>query len=309
MAVFNTPPESLARAVDSILAQTCGDFEFLIVDDGSDDCGTRKLLAERAAVDARIRLAWEPHSGLTASLNRGLALARGAWIARQDADDWSAPERLAYQMKYLQEHPEAALLGSAAWTHQQDGCPLWRVNRPTTHTAIRGAFPRGNPFVHGSVMFRASLARELGGYREIFRCAQDYDLFWRMAERAPVANLGEPLYHYRYGAGAVSATRAAEQAAAHRAIQTLARQRALGKPEDPAAALAESRAALAGGEGLFRALLKQADHRMLAGDYASAARAYFEQLKAHPASPLAWAKLARLGVFRAAPPLREACFR
>jgi hypothetical protein len=193
--------------------------------------------------------------------------------------------------------------------HQEDGRALWRVRMPRTHSEILAAYPRRNPFVHGSVMFRAELARAAGGYRETFRRSQDYDFFWRLSERHPSANLAAALYHYRYGRGAVSAAHATEQAATHRAIQKLAAVRLRGGIEDPEAALEEARQETAGGAGLYRALLKQADHRMLAGDYRRAARAYLELARAHPASPLAWAKLARLGVFRAAPFLREACFR
>lgn len=309
MAVYNTPVAPLRQAIDSILAQTFGDFEFLIVDDGSTLESTRAYLAGRAALDPRIRVAWEPHRGLTRSLNRGLALAGGALIARQDADDWSAPQRVALQTAYLDAHRQTALVGSGAWMHQEDGRALWRVRMPETHAAILDALPRRNPFVHGSAVFRADVARAEGGYREIFTRSQDYDFFWRLAERYPAANLGQALYHYRYSSGAVSTERAAEQVTAHRAIQKLARARARGEPENPAAALAAARAETSAGAGLFRVLLKQADHRMLAGDYRGAARAYRELAWAHPASPLAWAKLARLGIFRVAPFLREACFR
>ncbi len=309
MAVYDTPVEPLLQAIDSIRSQTLADFEFLIIDDGSTAESTRAYLAGRAAIDGRIRVAWEPHRGLTASLNRGLELAAGTLIARQDADDWSAPERLARQTAYLAAHRETVLAGSAAWTHQQDGRALWRVRKPATHAEILAALPERNPFVHGSVMFRAEAARAAGGYREIFRRSQDYDFFWRLAERHPVANMAEPLYHYRYSTGAVSTARAAEQVASHRAIQKLGAARRRGEPEDPARALAEAQAEVASGAVLHRVLLKQADHRMLAGDYRGAARAYLDLARSHPASPLAWGKLARLGVFRAVPFLREASFR
>ena len=228
MAVYDPPLAMLEQALDSILNQTFTDFEFLIVDDGSGDPEVRGFLAQRAQRDARIRIATEPHRGLTASLNRGLALARGAWIARQDADDWSDPERLERQMDYFQAHPETTVLGTDAWTHQQDGRPLWQLHLPTERDDILRRLPHGNPFVHGSVMFPRAAAVSLGGYREEFRCSQDYDFLWRLAERGGAANLAEPLYHYRYTSGSVSAGRAAEQARAHRAIQRLAAARANG---------------------------------------------------------------------------------
>jgi glycosyltransferase involved in cell wall biosynthesis len=305
MSVYDTPAALLDRAIQSILQQTFPDFEFLILDDGSQLEETRERLGEAALADARIRLRRESHRGLTPTLNLGLALARGEFIARQDADDWSEPSRLERQIAFVDEHPEITLVGSAAWTHQHDGTPLWPVRMPETHSAILAALWRANPFVHGSVLFRTEAAREAGGYREQLRCAQDYDFFWRLAEAGGAANLAEPLYHYRYTVAGVSAGRAAEQARGCRAARELAAARYRGLPEDIAQALAADWPP----EDAFRASLKQADHLTLAGDYGQAARAYGELLRSHPWSPTAWAKLARLGIFRWAPPVREMCFR
>jgi len=309
MAVYDPPMGMLERAMESIQRQTFTDFEFLIIDDGSDDDGSRDptvrgFLARQAERDARIRIVAEPHRGLTASLNRGLALARGAWIARQDADDWSEPARLERQMQHFEAHPETTVLGTNAWTHQQDGRSLWPLHLPLEHADILHRLPRGNPFVHGSVMFPRAAAVSTGGYREEFRCSQDYDFLWRLAERGNAANLAEPLYHYRYTSGSVSAGRAEEQARAHCAIQRLAIARRSGEREDVARALAE-----AGDAGGLGPLLKQADHVMLAGDYRRAWAAYRQLVGSHPQNPLAWAKLARLGVFWTFPRWREACFR
>jgi Glycosyl transferase family 2 len=312
MSVYNTPPRMLARAVPSILDQSVRGFEFLILDDGSTDLSTVACLAAFAAADSRIRLLLEPHRGLTATLNRGLDLARGELIARQDADDWSEPRRLERQVAYLSGHPEIALLGSAAWTHQDDETPLWPVRMPLTQEPILEAFWRGNPFVHGAVMFRASAARALGGYREELPCSQDYDFFWRLAQSAGAANLGEPLYHYRYSAHSVSAHRAVEQARAHAAARLLAQARFRGEAEDVAGALECVAKACEGGHKpsvIKQAALKQADHLMLAGCYRAAAAVYWTLAHSRPASFLAWAKLLRLACFSLAPPARRLCFR
>jgi glycosyltransferase involved in cell wall biosynthesis len=310
MSVHNTPPSMLARAVESIRTQTWTNFEFLILDDGSTADSTRAYLIQLAtARDCRIRLYFEPHRGLTPTLNRGLALAKGDFIARQDSDDWSEPDRLERQTAYLEAHPDTGLLGSAAWTHQQDETPLWKVRMPENQVKILEAFQRGNnPFVHGSVMFPAAAAQALGGYREELPCSQDYDFLWRLTETAGATNLAEPLYHYRYSAISVSAMRAVEQARAHRATRILARARRRGEPEDVAKAFAgcsdlEERCARAA------AALKQADHMMLAGDYRRAFRAYRTQVWSRPQDLLGWAKLARLGLFSVSPPLRRWSFR
>ena len=308
MAVRDTPPEMLRQAIESIRGQSLREFEFLILDDGSEQQETCAELERQAAADSRVRLERGPPHGLTATLNRGLARAAGELIARQDADDWSEPDRLERQAAFLDRHPQIALCGSNAWTHRHDGRPLWATRLPESRAAIAQALWKGNPFVHGVTLFRAGIARGLGGYREEFWCAQDYDFFWRMSDAGGAANLPEPLYHYRYSAGAVSARRAAEQARTHRAAQILAEARRTGVMEDVAYALAR-----AGREieeaGPLGTALKQIDHRLLAGDFGAAGRAYAELLTAHPASRLAWGKLLRWAVFAAVPQAREWCFR
>jgi glycosyltransferase involved in cell wall biosynthesis len=309
MAVYDPPLGMLSQAIDSVLSQTFADFEFLIVDDGSSAPGVRTFLARRARADVRIRILWEPHRGLTASLNRGLAVSKGAFIARHDADDWSAPARLDRQLEWFRAHPDTTVLGSDAWTHQQDGVPLWRLHLPATHAEILSALPLGNPFVHGSVMFRRSAAAAAGGYRTQFHCSQDYDFFWRLTEQGRAANIGEALYHYRFTSTSVSAARAEEQAVAHLAIRLLGAARERGEGEDVRRTAVEAEAGIRSAAEISRTLLKQADHLMLAGDYRGARSAYCQLICSHPDNPLAWAKLARLGLFRTFPRLREACFR
>jgi len=309
MPVRDTPRAMLAQAIDSILAQSFRDFEFLILDDGSREQGTRQCLEQRAAQDSRIRLESGFARGVTATLNAGLALARGEFIVRQDADDWSEPQRIARQVAFLRANGEIALCGTAAWVHQQDGTPLWRTRAVQTDAAIRVALERDNPFVHGSTVFRRESALAAGGYREEFRCSQDYDFFWRLTEAGGAANLEEALYHYRYSKGSVSARRAEEQARAHRAAQRLARARRRGETEDVRAALEADAGRRGEAREAFRARLKQADHLMLAGAYRRATEEYARALRSHPASALAWAKLARCGVFVSLPAARKVCFR
>jgi glycosyltransferase involved in cell wall biosynthesis len=308
MPVYDPPLAMLDHAIQSILSQTLRDFEFLILDDGSPNPKTRLHLDLWAARDPRLRVFHEPHRGLTRTLNRGLRLARAPFIARQDADDWSEGDRLSSQAAYLHAHPEVALAGTDAQLHRADGKLLWRVHLPRTAAEVSEAFFKGNPFVHGSTMYRRELALAVGGYREQLPCSQDYDFFWRLTERAGAVNLDQALYHYRYSAGSVSAQRAADQAHVHRASRTLARARQRGETEDIPAAL-QAAAAVENRSGPLRASLKQADHLMLAGDFQSARKAYLRLLQSHPWSGLAWAKLARLAVFAAVPPAREASFR
>jgi len=307
MAVRDTPAGMLRHAIASIGGQTWRDFEFLILDDGSQQPDTLAELERCAAADSRIRIERGPPRGLTRTLNRGLQLAEGDLIARQDADDWSEPQRLERQVAFLCEHPEVGLCGTNSWTHRDDGRPLWTTRLPESGAAIRQALWLGNPFVHGSTLFRAELARLVGGYRQEFPCAQDYDFFWRLSDASGAANLAEPLYHYRYNRGAVSARRAAEQGRAHRAARILAEARRSGGAEDVVAALAAAESQ-SDAEPL-RAALKQIDHQLLAGDLRTAGRAYAKLLLEHPRSGMAWGKLLWWAVYSSVPPAREWCFR
>ncbi len=307
MAVYNTPPELLGQAIDSILAQTFRDFELLILDDGSTSLNTHQALAEAEKRDRRVRVSWQTHRGLTPTLNIGLRLAAAELIARHDADDWSEPERLERQVAYLAEHPQIHVVGSAAWMHQHDGMPLWYASFPERADEIDRAVWNGNPFVHGSTMFRRLAALEVGGYREALRCSQDYDFFWRLSEGSRGANLPEPLYHYRFTRGSVSAAKGEEQAIAHTAAKSLALARHRGQEEDIVHTVLSIRRNFSRPAAL-RAALKQADHLMLAGGYGDALRGYLRLAGAHPFQMLCWAKLLRLVLFLLLPSARKSLF-
>jgi glycosyltransferase involved in cell wall biosynthesis len=109
MSVFNGEAY-MAEAVESILAQTFGDFEFVIIDDGSTDA-TAAMLANYASRDERVRVFSQENIGRAESLNRGMQLAEAALIARMDADDVALPERFAKQIEFLRTRREIGLLG------------------------------------------------------------------------------------------------------------------------------------------------------------------------------------------------------
>ncbi|HET6407318.1 MAG TPA: glycosyltransferase [Chthoniobacteraceae bacterium] len=182
----------LDEAIQSILAQTLGDFELLVIDDGSTDDSHERAAAFK---DERIRiLRNETNIGLTRSLNRGLAEARGEYVARQDADDLSAPHRFAAQVEYLRSHPDVVLLGTSSVRIDPKGATIGTNDLPTSHDAIRWASLVDNPFLHTSVMFRRGVVqREFGGYDEKYAVCQDYDLWNRIAAKFRVANLPERL--------------------------------------------------------------------------------------------------------------------
>jgi glycosyltransferase involved in cell wall biosynthesis len=191
----------LAGALESILSQTFMDFEFIVVNDGSTDSSAEILRSTR---DPRLRTVEQANAGLTRSLNRGIALAQGEYVARMDADDTCMPQRLAAQVAYMERHPATVLLGTA-YQHvdllrdrQVDIYP------PGANETLRLAMVSGNPFCHSSVMMRRSALEKVGGYDENFRYVQDYELWSRLALVGEMANLSEILIARRYHAGSVS---------------------------------------------------------------------------------------------------------
>jgi glycosyltransferase EpsE len=154
------------KAVPSILAQTLTDFEFLIVDDGSDD-GTSRFLAEVAARDPRVRVFRLERVGLARAVNYALRFARAPYVARQDFDDISYPERLEKQVAYLDSHPEVGLLGT--WYVLDDANRGERYERryPTDDHSLRRRMTKVIPFAHTLVMVRTHVLRYVGGIAEV----------------------------------------------------------------------------------------------------------------------------------------------
>jgi glycosyltransferase involved in cell wall biosynthesis len=202
MAVRNGLPY-LEQAVDSILAQTFTDFEFVIIDDGSTDA-TPEVLERYRRTDPRVRVYRQENMGLTASLNRGRARARGEYLARMDSDDIAFRERLERQVEFLDRHPQVALVGSSVMRIDELGREIKWSACPTSHAEIIRALTEYNCFTHPSVMLRNDVLAAVGGYREAYRQGQDYDLWLRLAEGHELANLAEPLLYYRVYAGQVS---------------------------------------------------------------------------------------------------------
>lgn len=201
MTMYNAARDVRA-AVESVRAQTFADFEFIIVDDGSTDDSV--ALVESCA-DPRIRLVRNAvNKGQTACLNQGLALARGEWIARQDADDLSHPARLARQLAAGEEDATLALVGCQAWIIDGAGAFEGTLNLPLGPASIEWAALFENPFIHTAALFRRELVAQLGGYDESFRICQDYELWERVLRTHRGLNVPDRLVQYRHTAQSLS---------------------------------------------------------------------------------------------------------
>jgi len=201
MPVFNGE-RYLVESVDSILDQSVKDFEFLIVDDGSTDDSAAIL---NRYVDPRIRLiSNEKNKGLIYSLNRGLKLARGDYVARMDCDDLSLPRRLECQFNFMESNPDVVVCG--CFTQTFGGGGKARIGRyPLKDDLIRSWMLFGSPFAHPGVMLRRKQIVENNlFYRESYIHTEDYDLWSRISHTLKMANVPEVLLKYRRHKGQIS---------------------------------------------------------------------------------------------------------
>jgi glycosyltransferase involved in cell wall biosynthesis len=194
----------LEASLASLAAQTWPALEIVAVDDGSRD-RTGDILRAFAAAHGRTRLLRTEGVGLAAALAMAARAAEGAFLARQDDDDLSAPERIERQMRHLEAHSEIAVLGTHARVIDPRGETVGESAPPATDREIRRMLERAPPFVHGSVIMRRAAYEAAGGYRAPFAASQDYDLWLRIAPRAGLANLSESLYAWRAHPGGVFA--------------------------------------------------------------------------------------------------------
>lgn len=186
----------LREALESILAQSCTSFELLAIDDGSLD-DSAKILREYQARDERIRLQLNTaNRGLVASLNIGIQMARGTYLARMDQDDISLPYRLQKQVEFMDAHPEIGICGSWVETIGDPAGHIWHY--PEDHDAICANMLFNNSLVHPSVMIRSQIFREHDlKYDPNAAHAEDYDLWSRAFSIVHFANLPEVLLYYR----------------------------------------------------------------------------------------------------------------
>lgn len=199
MAAYNEERD-VGRAIESILAQTFSAWELIVIDDGSTDA-TVEIVRSYAEKDDRIYLVCnETNLELSASLNKGIGLARADLIARADADDINLPERLSRQYEYLQTHDEIDVLGTAAYLLDEAGNRVNSYSHPLTHAELIAMPFLKTLFFHPSVMIRRRFFEVAGLYNPQYSYAEDKELWLRgLSVGCCYANLPEQLIEYSTG--------------------------------------------------------------------------------------------------------------
>ena len=211
MTVFNGQ-RFLRPAVDSVLGQTMGDLELIVIDDGSTDT-TPAILAGYAGRDARVRIITQANAGVSKAGNAGLRASRAPLIARMDADDVCRPDRLARQVVYMDANPQVVLLGGAYELTDEHDRLIHTLHPPLDNATLQQQCLTGKtPICHPLCMFRTADALAVGAYDETLKCALDLDLYLRLGERGEMACLPDVLLQYRQHGASISETKQTLQA-------------------------------------------------------------------------------------------------
>lgn len=196
MPVYNTE-KYVGQAIESILGQTFEEFEFIIVDDHSAD-NSWDIINNHARNDRRIvPLRNTVNVRATKSLNRGLRVAKGKYMVRMDADDWSYPYRLQKQFDFMEKHPDVGVSGGTVEICDENLKVLNLRRYPLTDETARKIIFRYSPFAHPATIWRTKVVKELGGYNENIPLTQDYELYFRVGQKSTFANLSDVILKLR----------------------------------------------------------------------------------------------------------------
>lgn len=203
MPAYNSE-KYIADAIESIIAQTYSSFEFIIVEDNSSD-RTPEIIRRYKNVDKRIILLKNQENiGVTKSLNKAVSLAKGKYIIRMDADDWSYPERFTLQVGLMEEHPDVVVSGSYIEVCDKYLNTRYIRKYQLDDTSIRKHIFRYSPFAHPATIWKAEVLKK-ERYNEVIRVCQDYELYFRIGKTGKFMNLGKPLLKLRMHDGSISA--------------------------------------------------------------------------------------------------------
>ena len=203
MAAYNAE-SYLLETLESILAQTYYNFEFLIINDGSED-KTLSILKRYEGKDSRVRVITIENRGLVKSLNTGLNEAKGKYIARIDADDVAFPNRIERQVFFLQENPEIVCVGSYYEVIDERSQALTILDAPVDDTTIQEKLIEGHTVIcHPTVMMDRETVLSVGGYIAQFFLVEDLDLWICLGEVGKLANIPEALTQYMFSNSSIN---------------------------------------------------------------------------------------------------------
>ncbi|OGZ02428.1 MAG: hypothetical protein A2430_02025 [Candidatus Liptonbacteria bacterium RIFOXYC1_FULL_36_8] len=204
MSVYNGK-KYLKEAIDSILNQTFRDFEFIIINDGSTDT-TADILSSYS--DPRLKIITNPvNLDLTKSLNIGLNLAKGEFIARQDADDLSLPNRLEKQLSFMEKNKDISLIGSWAKIIDNKGQFVKNNYSPSDSDFLKFQINFiKNPLIHSSIFFKRDILKEVKQYDKNFIYAQDFSFYSKIIRKYKISVVPQILIKYRDHAETISRT-------------------------------------------------------------------------------------------------------
>lgn len=296
MGVYNGSAE-LPRTLDSVLAQRDVDLEFIVIDDGSTD-DVPAILESRSQEDTRLRVVHQANGGLTQALVHGCSLARGEFIARQDAGgDVSLPGRLAKQIALLRAQPDAVLATCATRFVAPDGEFLFDavIKQEQLDIGLNTLRRPGvsGPSSHPSCLFRREAYERAGGYRPKFTLAQDLDLWLRMVEVGRFIAMSEVMYQAIWALGGLTSRLKPEQDYFAELALDAARRRRAGLAD---AELPQPRRSTAL-RGATKAHIQLSQFHYFVGsciatrDRALARRHFWRSVKAHPLNLAAVARL------------------
>ncbi len=210
VAVYNAELY-LKECIESLRNQSWQDFEIICIDDGSSD-RSLEILRHFERQDQRIRIFSRKNEGIARTRNELITLARGRYIAVMDHDDICLPLRLERQIDFLDNKKDIIAVGTSFIEIDEVGRKINPVCNPTSHRDIESALLRGQCLIHHpTTMVRAEVLSEVGGYREGFNGAEDYDLWLRLSEKGSLANIDEFHLYYRIHDNAVSERAGVEQ--------------------------------------------------------------------------------------------------
>ena len=229
----------LAESIESILGQTFCDFEFIIVDYGSTD-NSKSIISSYALEDCRVKFHEIPHCGLAEARNAGCFLSQGRYIAIMDADDVSLPERLTWEVEFMEKHVEVGFIGGAVEWIDATGARLANPmpphmlqygHPPVEDSELREALVQYCPFFQPTVLIRSEAFALIGGYRANFAQAEDYDLWLRISEHFQIANLKQVVAQIRIHSYQSSVRKRKEQTLYNLAARAAAASRKNGNPD------------------------------------------------------------------------------